>query len=1285
MKSYDGLKKVWVCLFTCLSTRAMHLEVTDNLTTWGFLNAFRKFVARRNCPITIFSDQAKIFQLASSTIELAWSKIIQDPEAFKYYTSQKITWKFNVPLAPWSGGYYERMVGLVKQSYRKVIGRQSISMDNFTVLITEIETVVNSRPITFIYNEVGYQPLRHIAFLQPHGTNGIPVFSEELDSDDDSDTYTPEGTDNRDRLLAKWLQTTKKFDHFWKIWIEEYLTSLRERYRDTHHSPRSQSYSTPKVGEVVILKEDHIPRGHWKMAKIVEVKDSKDHEIRSATFELPNKKRLIRSVNYLYPLEISTSPDKTIESRKGKDSIDCSPIASRTRSKTVNEPSIVPKIFYIALLMVCRYADAKINQCSKHIEYNSLVYFPNCTTRGILVYNDREKYCWKNFDCGFKHIRIINEKATCGKACTCPDWSTGCSFYNGRYVNDSNNSSNIYREIFSIEKIENICSTEPRRDCDIEPRFGYFLQIMLFDNSTHLISKLNIVHSEITEGDYQCIGEGNITGTSVFCKYNKCVPNGTRFCFFSQPAITYFQNEVGKIPVKAWGEIGLKYYPYRQTNEERDQCDPCSLKCIKSGIQFVISKNIEKIEICSKEACYEINNPKTEDDIIFPSSLTVTAYEVILTTWAKGLEVKKIKTKCTASPFCETIQCTFCWVLITNLQCASTLSKLLLILALTSFIFLVSFITMIVVPLLILSLRLLKFLIIISKNIIFDLIRKCTRKLFSRNIYECRDTVRKNPLSLKALKKPIVLLILIISIVGQGGSCPVITSLNAKESQCLKKKIGDLTCIFEETLMITLPAQNVKTCMLLRDFKNQSVGLLTFELLNIQAVCGAQIDYHSRSYRVKTESFKNCPRMGSCSEDKCKTISSNELLPEFLRKSKKYPGYTVCYESCGCWNCGCFFCSPGCLFGRLYAVPTTKTIYEAFSCQNWKTQAILNVTLTSDSRTVNHIFRLAPGHLHRYQDLRLTLVSLSLPPLPAANYRFLYSPDKESVAKVSLSEQGNPICGLVGSLQCSNYEKARNFDCKFPIDCCQCQAGETSLDCLCKEHSLEKLFRHSENLLPLSIGNYTIRNQKRNIYIDLKSSSSAQLQVSVSKLRVTVQAIDASYWLSNKTIIVSGCYMCPDGAKTHLTCTTSFGEVVAEVQCKSNTFFINCGSKGIDNEATLYFNQEIINEPCTLVCPRSNITYSLKGDLFIAEDNPLYIESKRIFNKQIQKDNSAINIEFPDLLSIYHGIFNWMKAKITVVITICCSAVVLYLVIYVCCACIYPRNLVQVSNHQKIV
>ena len=106
----DGAK-AYMCLFTCASTRAVHLELTRGMSVDAFILAFRRFVGRRGLPVTLLSDNARFFKAFSKEIQ----SIFHSPEAFHYLADQHTSWKFIVAKAPWWGGFWECMVCSIKR------------------------------------------------------------------------------------------------------------------------------------------------------------------------------------------------------------------------------------------------------------------------------------------------------------------------------------------------------------------------------------------------------------------------------------------------------------------------------------------------------------------------------------------------------------------------------------------------------------------------------------------------------------------------------------------------------------------------------------------------------------------------------------------------------------------------------------------------------------------------------------------------------------------------------------------------------------------------------------------------------------------------------------------------------------------------------------------------------------------------------------------------------------------------------------------------------------------
>ena len=309
IKNKTESQKVWVCLFTCLVTRAIHFKLIQNMSTEQFLLGFRRFLSRHGKPKVIVSDNALHFKLASVTLNEVWSQVVTQPEVTTYIVNEGIQWKYIVEFAPWMGGFYERMVGLVKRTLRKAIGKASLGNEHLSTVLKEAEAVVNSRPLVYIADDIQSPiTLTPAHFLTLNPNIGIPI----MEIDEDSE-FTPI-PNVAEKLIKTWKKGMKLLDRFWQIWRNDYLLSLRERSQTNLKETRVKSPYSATKGDIVLIKDD-LPRGSWRIGRIVDLVKSADGEIRSAKVLLPTRKVLGRPLKLLYPIECPLEKEEHVTDR----------------------------------------------------------------------------------------------------------------------------------------------------------------------------------------------------------------------------------------------------------------------------------------------------------------------------------------------------------------------------------------------------------------------------------------------------------------------------------------------------------------------------------------------------------------------------------------------------------------------------------------------------------------------------------------------------------------------------------------------------------------------------------------------------------------------------------------------------------------------------------------------------------------------------------------------------------------------------------------------------------
>ena len=297
--------KVWICLFTCCVSRAIHLELVLDMTTATFIRCVKRFAARRGLPRSFLSDNAKTFKGAAKSLKA----VCDHPDMRNYLSNSGIEWNFNLEKAPWWGGLFERLIKSTKRCLRKVVGTARLSYDEMHTAVVEIEAIINSRPLSYIHSDDLELPLTPSHLLVGRRLLSLPDHLTYLELEDDGDfELSTESLQRRAKHLSSIL------NHFWKRWSREYLLELRDAHRQ--RGPK-KSDKLIAVGDIVLIHNEDNPRGFWKMARVERLISGRDGSVRSAVLKVTSKKgtptTLQRPLQRLYPLEVSSSNPQALE------------------------------------------------------------------------------------------------------------------------------------------------------------------------------------------------------------------------------------------------------------------------------------------------------------------------------------------------------------------------------------------------------------------------------------------------------------------------------------------------------------------------------------------------------------------------------------------------------------------------------------------------------------------------------------------------------------------------------------------------------------------------------------------------------------------------------------------------------------------------------------------------------------------------------------------------------------------------------------------------------------
>ncbi|GFS71380.1 transposable element Tcb2 transposase [Trichonephila clavipes] len=269
-------QKIYVAIFVCLASKAVHLEIVSDLTTDAFLATLKRFVARRGKCATISSDNAKNFVGANRELKRLHNLLkFREEKLSSYLPSEGISWNFMPPRAPNFGGLWEAGVKSFKFYLKRAVGNLKMILAEFLTIITQIEGILNSRPITPLSEDID-----DLEVLTPgHFLIGRPITS----------ISEPNLLDKTENTLSRWQKLTKIVQHIWTKWPRDYLNNLQQRNNWQFHK------DNVKLNTMVIIKDGNLPVNKWSLGRITKLVPGTDGKVRVVEIKT-NKGNIKRSI-----------------------------------------------------------------------------------------------------------------------------------------------------------------------------------------------------------------------------------------------------------------------------------------------------------------------------------------------------------------------------------------------------------------------------------------------------------------------------------------------------------------------------------------------------------------------------------------------------------------------------------------------------------------------------------------------------------------------------------------------------------------------------------------------------------------------------------------------------------------------------------------------------------------------------------------------------------------------------------------------------------------------------
>lgn len=282
-----AIDKAYFCVFICMTTRAMHLELVSSLATDSFLAALDRFVGRRGLPQCIHSDNGTNFIGASKMLREFHAFVTTNKDRWvEHLAPMGVEWRFIPPRAPHFGGLWEAGVKSVKSLLTSIVGKQPLTFEELTTVLVRIEGTLNSRPLCPMRDDAeSFEYLSPGHFLIGTSLNSMPL---------SIDSYP------HMKLSSRWRMVQENISNVWSRWQRDFLHQLQQRTKWYESRPGLA------VGDLVIMIENRTIPGHWPVARVVEVFPGVDGVVRVVSVRTPSGRTFKRPASALVPLFVDT-------------------------------------------------------------------------------------------------------------------------------------------------------------------------------------------------------------------------------------------------------------------------------------------------------------------------------------------------------------------------------------------------------------------------------------------------------------------------------------------------------------------------------------------------------------------------------------------------------------------------------------------------------------------------------------------------------------------------------------------------------------------------------------------------------------------------------------------------------------------------------------------------------------------------------------------------------------------------------------------------------------------
>ena len=296
VRDFSGNKiKVYILLFTCMTTRAIHLEVVPDMTVCEFIRAFVRFTSLFGIPQQVWSDNARTLVAGGDLLR----KVLTNDSITEHFTNRNIVFKTIPVYCPNQGGAWERMVGVVKRVLTKVYGRYTFAYSEFQTVVAETQNTINNRPLLYVQNDNDTISPNLLLFTRSH-------FPSLKLSESNMQQVYDHANDRKflSALFQDFRQQKVVNAEFLSTWIKSYILELRSQHGLSNSTEPNLALLQP--GVVCLWQLPNVK--HYPLVRILNLLPSHDGTVRNVRIIKADKSKIVVGINTLAPLELSAEP-----------------------------------------------------------------------------------------------------------------------------------------------------------------------------------------------------------------------------------------------------------------------------------------------------------------------------------------------------------------------------------------------------------------------------------------------------------------------------------------------------------------------------------------------------------------------------------------------------------------------------------------------------------------------------------------------------------------------------------------------------------------------------------------------------------------------------------------------------------------------------------------------------------------------------------------------------------------------------------------------------------------